>query len=336
MKAVFWQGGKKFELGNAGQPQIRDNQVLIKVEAASICTSDFHYADWDCKPPIIPGHEAAGTIVQVGKKAENVQPGWKVAVDPVQRCGKCAMCVSGIGHLCMNTRHLGNSENPGAWAEYLAVDAANIYKVPDNVSMIEAALTEPAAVCMESFERAKFQAGWDVLILGDGIFGFIHAMLAKIFGAKNIIVCGHYDEKLQRINQKTEAITCNTHKENLKGIIDKVTNRIGVDLVIEATSSGAAPNIGIKSLKPRGTLVLFSYIWRPEIIDIATVNMNELNLLGSCRSLNCFEKCLQLMAEKKLDMAHLADIQVPLAEVNYAINELLTNKKNVFKAILLP
>ncbi|HBG27970.1 MAG: hypothetical protein A2Y10_02980 [Planctomycetes bacterium GWF2_41_51] len=336
MKAVFWQGGKKFELGDVLKPKIGDNQVLIKVEAASICTSDFHYEDWDCKPPIIPGHEAAGTIAEIGNKVKNVQAGWKVTVDPVQRCGKCAMCVSGIGHLCMNTRHLGNSENPGAWAEYLAVDAANVHKVPENVSMIEAALTEPAAVCMESFERAKFQPGWDVLILGDGVFGFIHAMFAKIFGAKNIIVSGHYDERLERIAEKTDAITCNTHKENLSDIIDKVTGKIGVDLVIEATSSGAAPNIGIKALKPRGTLILFSYIWRPEILDVAIVNMNELNILGSCRSLNCFDKCLQLMAEKKLDMALLADIKVPLAKVNNAISELKKNKKNVFKAILIP
>ncbi|MGA2914694.1 MAG: alcohol dehydrogenase catalytic domain-containing protein [Sedimentisphaerales bacterium] len=336
MKAIFWQGGKKFELGDAPPPKPRANQVLLKVEAASICTSDFHYEDWDCKPPIIPGHEVAGTVIELGKDVRDVRKGWKVAVDPVQRCGVCELCRAGIGHLCPNTRHLGNSANPGGWAEYLAVDAANIYQIPENVSMVEAAMTEPTAVCMESFERAKFQPGQNILIFGDGVFGFIHAMFARILGANNIIVAGHYDQRLSRIAKKTGAIICNTHTANLEDVIVKVAGNLGVHLAIEATSSGAAPNLCLKALRPRGTLVLFSYIWKPEILDVALVNMKELNVLGSCRSLNCFAKCLRLMAEKKLDIEALADVQVPLAEYKKAISGLSENKKNVFKAVLLP
>jgi threonine dehydrogenase-like Zn-dependent dehydrogenase len=336
MKAVFWQGEKRFELGEAPKPRIGENQVLLKVEAASICTSDFHYADWDCKPPIVPGHEAAGTIVEIGKNVRTLQIGTKVALDPVQRCGTCEICLSGIGHMCPNTRHLGNSQNPGAWAEFVAIDAANCYRIPQNVSMIEAALTEPAAVCMESFERAKFQPGWDVLILGDGVFGFIHAMFARIFGARKIIVSGHYDSRLNRIAKETGAITCNTHNQNLTEILEKHTGKFGVHLAIECTSAGPAPNIGLNALRPRGTLVLFSYIWKPQTLDLPLLNMKELNVLGSCRSLNCFDKCLTLMSEKKLNIASLADIKLPLAQVNQAITELQKNKMNVFKAVLLP
>ncbi len=336
MKAVFWQGEKRFELGDAPTPVFGENQVLIKVEAASICTSDFHYADWDCKPPIIPGHEAAGTVIEIGKNVQSVKVGDRVAVDPVQRCGKCEVCLSGIGHLCPNTRHLGNSENPGAWAELLAVDAANCYRIPENVSMLEAALTEPTAVCMESFQRAKFQPGWDVLILGDGVFGFLHAMLAKIYGARKIIVSGHYDSRLNRIAKETNAITCNTHKQNLNEVLERYIGKLGVDLAIECTSAGAAPNIALNALKPRGTAVLFSYIWKPEVLDLALLNMKELNVLGSCRSLNCFDKCLKMFSEKKIDAASLVDIKEPLTNVNKAIIELQKNKQNVFKAVLLP
>ncbi|HAL44306.1 MAG: hypothetical protein A2Y12_15295 [Planctomycetes bacterium GWF2_42_9] len=336
MKAVFWQGKKRFELGEAPKPRIGDDQVLIKVEAASICTSDFHYADWDCTPPIIPGHEAAGTIVETGKNVRTIKIGTKVAVDPVQRCGKCEICLSGIGHLCPNTRHLGNSENPGAWAEFLAVDAANCYPLPQNVSALDAALTEPLAVCMESFERANFQPGWDVLILGDGVFGFIHAMFAKIFGARKIIIAGHYNSRLDRIAKETNAITCNTHNQNLTETLEKTVGKTGVHLAIEGTSAGAAPNIALNALRPRGTLVLFSYIWKSEPLDLPLLNMKELNVLGSCRSLNCFEKCLHLVSEKKINVASLIDIKEPLADANKAIIQLQENKKNVFKAVLLP
>jgi L-iditol 2-dehydrogenase len=336
MKAVFWQGQKTFELGEAPKPRVGDNQVLIKVEAASICTSDFHYADWDCTPPIIPGHEAAGTIVEIGKNVRTLKIGTKVTVDPVQRCGTCEICTSGIGHLCPNTRHLGNSQNPGAWAEFLAVDAANCYQLPQNVSTLEAALTEPLAVCMESFERANFRPGWDVLILGDGVFGFIHAKFAKILGARKIIVAGHYDSRLKRIAEETDAITCNTHNQNLTEVLEKTVGKIGVHLAIEGTSAGSAPNIALNALRPRGTLVLFSYIWKPEPLDLPLLNMKEINVLGSCRSLNCFEKCLWLVSENKINVASLIDIKESLADVNKAITQLQENKKNVFKAVLLP
>jgi L-iditol 2-dehydrogenase len=336
MKAVFWQGGKNFQLGDAPVPKPGPNQVLLKVEAASICTSDFHYADWNCTPPIIPGHEAAGTVVELGKNVSNIKIGLKAALDPVQRCGKCPMCTEGIGHLCLKTRHLGNSENPGAWAEYVVVDAANIHPVPQNVSAAEACLTEPVAVCMESFNRANFKPDTNILILGDGTFGFIHAIFARIYGAKNIIVAGHYDQRLKRIAEKTGAIICNTHNQDIKNVLQKVCGSVGVHLVIEATGATASPNIGVNALRPRGTLVLFSCVWKPEILDINTVGFQELNVLGSCRSLNCFDDCLRLMSQKEIDVKAFTDIQLPLAEYNKAISGLFENKANVFKAILIP
>lgn len=336
MKAILWQGGKRFELGEVPVPRPGRDQVLLQVEAASICATDFHYDDFECEPPIIPGHEVAGSVVGLGTNVQNVQIGQKVTVDPVQRCGSCELCSSGISHMCVNTRHLGYSDAPGGWAEYVAVDVANVYPIPDNVSLLEAALTEPAAVCMESFNRAGFEPGQDVLVLGDGVFGFIHGMLAQIFGARRIVVAGHYNERLNRIAEKTGAATCNTHATRLEDVLGKTVGGLGVHLAIEATGSGAAPNIGLRALRPRGTLVLFSYIWHPEMLDLALVNMKELNVLGACRSLDCFGKCLRLMAEGKLDLGTLVDIKIPLEQYDKAMTELRENKANLFKAVLLP
>ncbi len=336
MKAVLWTGKDNFVISEVKKPVVGPRQVLVSVKAASICTSDFHYADFECIPPLIPGHEVAGIVVETGRDIRKIKTGQRVALDPVQRCGKCVCCKGGISHLCLNTRHLGYSKAPGGWAELVSIDEQNAYPIPKNVSFDEASLTEPAAVCMESLNRAGFRKGQSVLILGDGTFGFIHAMLAKIGGASKIVVAGHYDQRLARIRKKTSAVICNTHTEDLNKIAKKAVGETGFDIVIEATGTAAAPNMGLKLLKPRGTLIIFSYIFKPEALDLATVSMKELNVLGSCRSINCFDKCLKLMGQGKLDMKELIDINVRLDEVEAAMSRLVKDKKNVFKAVLIP
>ena len=83
-------------------------------------------------------------------------------------------------------------------------------------------------------------------------------------------------------------------------------------------------------------MILFSYIWKPEILDLALLNMKELNVLGACRSLDCFEKCLTMMDKGQLDLNTLIDIKVPLEDVNVAMEKLMNDKKNHFKAVLIP
>jgi threonine dehydrogenase-like Zn-dependent dehydrogenase len=161
-------------------------------------------------------------------------------------------------------------------------------------------------------------------------------MFARIGGASTIVVAGHYDQRLARIKKKTSAVICNTHKNKLYEFAKKHVGEPGFDIVIEATGATEAPNMGLELLKPRGTLVLFSYIWHPEVLDLATISMKELNVLGACRSLNCFDKCLKLMGQGKLDMGELVDIKVGLDEVATAMEKLRKDKKNVFKAVLIP
>ncbi len=336
MKAVVWTGNRQFELHQVSEPEIQSQQVLVKVKAASICTSDFHYDDYNCVPPIIPGHEIAGIVHAVGAGVVSFQVGQRVTLDPVQRCGQCRCCQDGIEHLCLNVRHLGGTGIPGGWAEYVAIDAQNAYPIPESISFEQAALTEPAAVCLESFQRARFKNGQTVVIMGDGTFGFIHAMFARILGAQIIIVAGHYPERLSRIAKNTGAIICNTHDEPLDTCLNKMGIDSSVDLVIEATGSRTVPNTALNVLRPQGVLILFSYIWDPEPLDLGLIHMKELNVLGACRSSHCFEKCLELMDQGLLDPGELIDIEAPLQEVGMAMKLLVVDKKNRFKAVLIP
>ena len=120
------------------------------------------------------------------------------------------------------------------------------------------------------------------------------------------------------------------------GIIREKTGGLGVDLAIEAAGSSNALNIGIAALRPRGTLVIFSYIWDPLPPDFGIISMKELNLVGSCRSHGCFDPCLKWMAEGKIPVEKLIDLQLPLAQANLALTQVKHRKKDIFKAVLLP
>ena len=337
MKAVIWTGEQNFQVVDAPEPLPAAGQVVVEVHAAAICGTDFHFADFKSTPPIIPGHEVAGIVVEKGAEANGVAIGDAVALDPVQRCGECYACSSdGFDHLCLNVRHLGGERASGGWAEFVAVDAVNAYPIPEGVTFTAASLSEPAAVCYQSFRRAGMQAGQHVLVIGDGPFGFLHAAIARILGAESVLVAGHYDERLTRIADHTGAVVCNTHRHDVCELALERTNGVGVDVVIEATGAAAAPDIGIASLRPRGTLVIFSYIWKPQAPDFGTVSMNELNVVGSCRSHGCFAPCLKWMAEGKIPADSLVDLQVPLDQVAEAMRKLTENKKDLFKAVMLP
>ena len=339
MKAVLWHGRTNFDFSyeDIEVAKLKRNQITVKVEATGICGSDLHLGNFEATPPLVPGHEAAGTVVEVGSDVTAWQPGDRVAVDPVQRCGTCYCCTHDIEHLCMNIRHLGSQITQGSWAEYMPIDAVNAHRIPDNVSFVDACLVEPTAVCYQSFCRAGFKSGQDLAIIGDGPFAFIHAQIARSLGARNVIIGGHYDERLKRIADKTGATVCNTHRGDMEKVVaERITDKPGVDVVIEATGNGIAPNIGLNMLVPRGTLVVFSYIWEPKVMDMGIIHMKELNLLGACRSLNCYAPSLKLLEDGDVDLGSLIDFRLPLEQYQKGIDSVSYNKKDVFKAVLLP
>lgn len=337
MKALVWHGGSVFKMEAVPEPRAERGRVVVKVEACSVCGSDFRIADLGSRPPAIPGHEIAGTIAEIGENVDGLSLGDRVTLDPVQRCGVCWCCTQGIEHLCENVRHLGLQDHPGGWAEYLAVDATNVHRIPDGVGFSAACLAEPVAVCSESFRRAGLREGDTVLIIGDGPFGFIHAQLARAGGAAKIAVAGHYDNRLRRIAEATSAVVGNTHHQDLSELLRPEIGGPGVDIVIEATGDGASPNLGLKALRPRGTLVLFSFISKnPEPLDLPLIQKRELNVLGSTRSLRAYGPCLELMATGKVRADFLVDLEVPLEDSPMAFDLIGNRKADVFKVVFRP
>ncbi|MFB3902452.1 MAG: zinc-binding dehydrogenase [Acidobacteriota bacterium] len=336
MRAIVWQGDKRFEVQEVPKPVPGPGQILVKVEAAAVCSSDMHLADFRCKAPLIPGHEVAGTVEELGEGVNGFALGDRVALDPVQRCGSCWCCLNQCEHLCANYRHLGDREIAGGWAEYVAIDAVNAHLIPPGIPFEAAALTEPSAVCFHSLHRARLEPGQDVLVLGDGPFAFLHTQLALALGARKVVVVGHMDQRLRRITQTTGVPVCNSLTEDVDEFVRSHFGLPGPDAAIEASGSPEAPDVALRLLRPRGTLVIFSYIWDPKPITVGLIHMRELNVVGSCRSWNAYEPCLRLMSEGRINTMALVDLQAALSDCNRVLTCLQDRKPEIFKAVFRP
>jgi threonine dehydrogenase-like Zn-dependent dehydrogenase len=346
MLAAMWMGGRRIEMQEVPTPVPGPNELLIRVRAASLCGSDLDVETFGGKPPLILGHEAAGEVAAVGSMdplpegapapPRPLRVGDRVALDPVQPCWRCQVCRSGIHHLCPNVRHLATRDVPGTFAEYVIVHHLNAHLLPDGIGFEEAALTEPGAVCLEGIRRGRLSAGEDAVVIGDGPFGFIFAQLARSAGASRLLVAGHYEQRLKTIAAATGATTVNTHKEDLIDRVRESTEGEGAHVVFQATAAHDAINLGLHCLRPRGRHVVFSYMHGQPGIDMATVLMKELEILGSVRSHDTCRVVHRMVQAGRLNLRAVISRVLPLDQLGEAMDLITSKKAEVFKIVLTP
>jgi 2-desacetyl-2-hydroxyethyl bacteriochlorophyllide A dehydrogenase len=282
MQALQLQGINQLVQVTVAIPIPKADEVLIRTRAATICTSDLHDLKsnaFGIKYPIIIGHEGAGEVVECGADVTHLHPGIRVASHPVVPCGKCTECLRGFDHLCANMGHLG-IDRQGCFAEYFTQRADRLRVLPDTVSFEVGALLEPVCVCLQAIARAGDVKGKKVLIAGDGPFGNIIAQLANRSGASKVLVSGRTPFRLQQIPD-VEILTEIPVQD--------------VDITILAVSSKEAVKDCVAALRPRGRLVIFSTIQEPVPIDLFSLHVKELEIVGACNDENELDESLAFL-----------------------------------------
>ncbi|MCC7407494.1 MAG: alcohol dehydrogenase catalytic domain-containing protein [Phycisphaeraceae bacterium] len=311
MKALQLQAVGKLELVDVPVPTIDDDQMLIKTGAAVICTSDLidiRENPFGAPLPVVMGHEGAGTVAKLGRNVQGFNVGDRVATHPVHPCGQCPDCRSGRGHLCPSMRHFGLTL-PGTFAEYYIVRADRARKVPHDVPFELAALAEPICVCLQALAQANLQQGGRLLILGDGPFGVLIAMLAHAMPLSKVVISGHYDFRLAF----APGVTLNT-----KGLPDPVaalrdqTDNLGYDAVILAVGRPDAVRDGLSLLRPKGRLVIFSPIPGQTPIDLFAVSCKELEIVGACNDQDRLDEAVKKLTDPSLNLSRLITHRFPL------------------------
>jgi L-iditol 2-dehydrogenase len=247
MKAIL-KTGKQYgsvEVIEVPKPSINDDEVLVKIRNASICGSDIHCYQFSpshhfIETPVIMGHESSGEIVEIGSNVNGYRPGDRVVIEIMDWCNQCEPCLKGKTNICNHGKVRGMHFD-GFFAEYAAVKAQHLHKIPSNLTFEQACLVEPTSIlCRSLLLRGDINAGNLVLVTGPGPIGLIAAQVVRAIGAEAIITGTNADEPARLpVARELGFTTINMERQNLKEVLKKNYDKDSVDAVVEC--SGAAP-----------------------------------------------------------------------------------------------
>ncbi|MFC4001903.1 zinc-dependent alcohol dehydrogenase family protein [Prauserella oleivorans] len=307
MRAAIVDRPGSVGVGDVPDPKPGERQVVVKVGACGICGTDLHIADGHFPPtpyPIVPGHEFAGEIVELGP---DVPGDWKVgdrvAVDPSLFCGYCTPCRAGHGNLCANWGATGDTVD-GAFAEYVAVPAANCYRMPDHLTYQQGALVEPVSCAVHGVRRVGVEAGERFLVMGAGTMGLIMQQLLQRSGASVTVV----DRNAGRLPRATAL--------GAHAVASDVSELDGETFDAAADCTGAAPAIeaAFDKLRRGGRLLVFGVAPEQARVSLSPFRIynDEITVVGSMAVLNSYGAALDLVASGAIDTAALLTDTLPL------------------------
>ncbi len=276
--------GPGLELVDVSKPAPGPNEVLIKVARTGICGTDVHIDRWDgwaaatVKTPRILGHEFCGTIVELGSAVTGLEAGQFVSGEGHYVCGRCRACLAGRRHLCLRTRGIGYHVD-GAFCEFFAMPAANVWVHPDDLDRDVAAIFDPFGNAVHA--ALQFPAlAEDVLVTGAGPIGIMAALVAKFQGARNVVITDLSDERLDLAASLGITSTVNSAREDLGDVYARFDMREGFDIGLEMSGSGAALRSMIDHMTHGGRIALLGTPADPLTIDFSKIIFSMLTIQG--------------------------------------------------------
>lgn len=330
MQAAVLYGKEDVRLETLGDPTPDAGEIVIQVQTATTCGTDLKV--WRrggharmLTPPILFGHEAAGTIVALGKNVEGWQIGDRVVANNSAPCGHCFYCQRHEYSLCPNLEF-----NNGTFAEYLKIPAAivaqNLLPIPDDLSYDLASLTEPLACVLHGIARSGFQPEqvktWpqppQIVVLGDGAIGLMFVGVLAHQGAE-VIVFGGSEQRLAIAQAYGAKATFNHHTcEAIPTLVQDLTDGRGADIVIEATGVPTVWEQAIACGRPGATINLFGGCPRDTQIKVNTeqLHYNELTLKGVFHNTPHFvRQSLAFISRRVLPLEKLISGVAPLEDI---------------------
>jgi len=338
MKSLIFKGSKQVEYGEWEEPTLLPDHVLLEVAGCGICGTDLHVyngmpAAWPT--PGVRGHEFAGHVIAFDDNVVDFNTGDRVVVQPLVFCGQCHFCHSGQTNLCTNMYLIGG-EQPGGFAEKVAVPASSIFRLPNNLSLRNATLVEPLATSIHAFERALSGFLQSVVILGAGPQGLLAIQLARLAGAEHIIV-SEVQENRRSIAQELGATTVvNPREEDIVKIVHELTDDVGVDLAFEVAGKAITRQQATQVLHPGGAAVFVALGTEPTTLDFMSIVPRELRLMGTqCYTNSDFALAINLLANGQVNVEPMISA-IPLDKGVESFRSLANGSGNAIKVILEP
>ena len=287
MKALVKRHAKEgLWLEDMPEPEIGNNDVLVKIKKTAICGTDIHIYNWDewaqktIPIPMITGHEYAGEIVELGSNVTDLNIGDIISGEGHITCGRCRNCLAGTIHLCPNTIGVGVNRD-GAFAEYLSVPAKNIFKPSREMSTDLLACFDPYGNAVHTALSFNM-VGEDVLITGAGPIGMMSAMVASHAGARNIVITDINQYRLDLIKKiLPKVITVNVAKDSIsKGLMESLGIFEGFDVGLEMSGSPKAFSDMLSKMINGGRIAMLAIMPAGSGIDWDLVVFKGLTIKG--------------------------------------------------------
>ncbi|MDA0680957.1 MAG: L-threonine 3-dehydrogenase [Proteobacteria bacterium] len=266
------------------KPEVGHNDVLIKVRRTAICGTDIHIYQWDewasktIPVPLAVGHEFSGEIVECGVEVVGYAVGDRVSAEGHVTCGFCRNCRAGRRHLCMNTVGVGVNR-AGAFADYIAVPAFNIFKLPDAISDEMASILDPlgnATHTALSFDLV----GEDVLITGAGPIGIMAVAIARYAGARHIVITDINDYRLNLAKNMGASVALNVTKGSIDETMKALGMEEGFDVGMEMSGNPTAFRDMLRTMHHGGKIALLGILPPDTSIDWTQVIFKGLEVKG--------------------------------------------------------
>ncbi len=340
MRVAMYYSNSDVRLQKMPVPKIGAGELLVRVIASGICGSDVMEWYREHKVPLVLGHEIAGEVVGVGDGVDNFQEGDRVAVTHHVPCMTCHYCRSGHHTVCETLRT--TSFDPGGFAEFVRIPAINVergtFLLPDSVSYIQGSFVEPLACVLRGQKQARFFPGCSVLVVGSGISGLLHVMVARALGAGRIVATDVVDFRLEAARRLGAEQTIRAD-EDVPVAFRRLNGGRGADLVITCAGAAQAIEHSLQAVARMGT-VLFFATTRPEVKLPLAVNeffwRKETTLTSSYAGspADC-ETALELMRAGRLPVEETVTHRLPLADTGRGF-DLVANPGESIKVIVEP
>jgi 6-hydroxycyclohex-1-ene-1-carbonyl-CoA dehydrogenase len=337
--AVFHGADRPLVLEEVALPEPGPDDIVVRVAACGVCHTDLHYIDHGTPtfkaPPLILGHEVAGTVHAVGRHVERLEPGARVLLPAVLPCGSCRMCRTGRENICEHGLMLGNHID-GGYAEFIRVPARDAFRLPEEIPLVEGsiiadAITTPYHAVVN---RGRVTPGDVVVVVGCGGIGLNVVQMAAAVGAR-VVAVDLVPAKLEWARKLGAAETLNSGSTDRPDRALRELTGGGADVAFEAVGHAATQELALGSVRTGGRVVLVGYSPETMALNAGRVMFRELEVVGSlgCRPVD-YPRAIELARQGRVRVVELVTHRFPLEEIDRAFDVLRSGE--AIRAVVTP
>lgn len=322
MQAVVFPVAETVRVEQVPDPAPERDEVIIRVAASGLCGTDLHiyHNEYMSDFPVIPGHEFAGVVAEVGKEVTDFRPGDRVTADPNLYCGHCYFCRNEQANHCLNWQGVGITRQ-GSFAEYVPVPARACYHVPDSLTDAQSAFIEPVSCVIHALRRLRVWPGDEVLIFGAGPMGLLLVQALRHSGASQVVAVEKQSDRLALAGQLGATATVEAGPDQADALRELAP--YGFAIVVDATGVPAVIQQAFNYLKPRGQFLQFGVAPKGATIRLNPYDIfqHDWTIIGSFALCYTFQPAIAWLAGGVVDVKPLISHTLSLADFPTALQE---------------